>query len=225
MWNIWGIALLAVHICVVSGSGRSLFSNTTIGANTTSHLPAVYPWDKLLDQSFYFYEAQRSGKLPEAHKILWRGDSALKDLGPKGEDLSGGHYNNGGFLKNVFPYASTTSTIAWGVLEFKQAYKDAEVYDEALDHLKWAAKFLLACHIEQDLYVAAIGMNRFDYPQWSRPEDMHERRPVYIVDSGMSSSDLLGSASAGLTAVSLVFKEENSTFAYECLVKAQALYA
>lgn len=40
-----------------------------------------------------FYEAQRSGWLPENRKILWRGHSALEDRGEFGEDLSGGWYD------------------------------------------------------------------------------------------------------------------------------------
>lgn len=40
-----------------------------------------------------FFEAQRSGKLPENNRIPWRGDSNLKDGCKIGEDLSGGYYD------------------------------------------------------------------------------------------------------------------------------------
>ena len=43
--------------------------------------------------SILFYEAQRSGHLPDDNRITWRGDSALDDKGYNGEDLTGGWYD------------------------------------------------------------------------------------------------------------------------------------
>ena len=41
-----------------------------------------------------FYEAQRSGDLPESEmRIKWRKDSAMNDRGNNGEDLTGGYYD------------------------------------------------------------------------------------------------------------------------------------
>lgn len=48
-----------------------------------------------------------------------------------------------------------------------------------------------------DQYAASVGMARFDHPFWGRPEEMTMKRPVYLVDSGKPSSDLLGGAAAG----------------------------
>lgn len=50
-------------------------------------------YKEALQLSLLFYEAQRSGKLPESNKIKWRGDSALYDRGHNGEDLTGGYYD------------------------------------------------------------------------------------------------------------------------------------
>ena len=58
--------------------------------------PAVgskYNYDDVLMKSILFYEAQRSGKLPDNNRIPWRGDSALQDQGLNGEDLTGGWYD------------------------------------------------------------------------------------------------------------------------------------
>lgn len=46
-----------------------------------------------IKMSLLFYEAQRSGHLPDDNRIPWRGDSALDDQGQNGEDLSGGYYD------------------------------------------------------------------------------------------------------------------------------------
>ena len=48
---------------------------------------------KVIKGSILFFEAQRSGKLPENNRIPWRGDSNLKDGCKIGENLSGGYYD------------------------------------------------------------------------------------------------------------------------------------
>lgn len=52
-----------------------------------------YNYDEIIEKSILFYAAQRSGKLPADNPIQWRGDSALKDVGNNGEDLTGGWYD------------------------------------------------------------------------------------------------------------------------------------
>jgi hypothetical protein len=51
----------------------------------------------LLGKAFLFYEAQRSGKLPEDNKIPWRGDTYIYDGSDRipPVDLSGGWYDAG----------------------------------------------------------------------------------------------------------------------------------
>src|ERR1700750_3232016 len=61
----------------------------TSGSNTS--VPNE-PLTSLLGDLLYFYEAQRSGKLPDNNRVSWRNDSALKDGSDVGLDLTGGYY-------------------------------------------------------------------------------------------------------------------------------------
>src|SRR4051794_40170755 len=63
---------------------------------------ANYEYTKLLAYSLYFYEAQRSGKLPPDNRVSWRHDSALEDGKDVGLDLEGGYYDAGDHLKFTF---------------------------------------------------------------------------------------------------------------------------
>ena len=47
----------------------------------------------------WFFEAQKSGKLPEGHRVSWRGDSYLADGQQAGIDLVGGWFDAGGVLR------------------------------------------------------------------------------------------------------------------------------
>ena len=50
-------------------------------------------YKEVIHKSLLFYEAQRSGKLPEDNRVEWRRDSALEDGSDVGLDLSGGYYD------------------------------------------------------------------------------------------------------------------------------------
>jgi hypothetical protein len=53
--------------------------------------------DDLIGKNFLFFEAQKSGKLPEGHRVKWRGDSYMNDVFKgKDIDLSGGWHDGGG---------------------------------------------------------------------------------------------------------------------------------
>ena len=69
-----------------------------------------YDYGKAMSLSILFYDAQRSGRLPDNNPIKWRGNSAMQDSGG-GHDLTGGWYD-GKFLKiiqrccNIYGYHS-----------------------------------------------------------------------------------------------------------------------
>ena len=46
-----------------------------------------YDYKEVLEKSLLFYEAQRSGPLPDSNRIHWRGDSAVDDV------PDGGYYD------------------------------------------------------------------------------------------------------------------------------------
>ena len=63
--------------------------------STQSSIPNLQ-WSTLLGNLLYFYEAQRSGRLPSTKRVPWRNDSAVNDGSDVGLDLSGGYYDAGG---------------------------------------------------------------------------------------------------------------------------------
>ena len=75
----------------------SLPPPATSGAvpSTQNNIPNSQ-WSTLLGTVLYFYEAQRSGRLPSTKRVSWRNDSAVNDGSDVGLDLSGGYYDAGG---------------------------------------------------------------------------------------------------------------------------------
>jgi len=66
--------------------------------STGSSLPNPH-WSTLLGNSLFFYEAQRSGRLPDTNRVSWRNDSCINDGQDVGLDLSGGYYDAGSAYK------------------------------------------------------------------------------------------------------------------------------
>ena len=50
--------------------------------------------------------------------------------------------------------AFSVTSLAWGLLEFKDAYDDAGQLEAMYDSIKWPLEYLLKCHTKDDeLYV------------------------------------------------------------------------
>jgi len=84
--------------------------DASYGTRPTSASTAASPnpqWSTLLGSLLYFYEAQRSGKLPSSNRVSWRNSSTLNDGGDVELDLSGMRH---GIPKFVF---SSNSTSRW----------------------------------------------------------------------------------------------------------------
>ena len=66
---------------------------STTSSSSTSCSAERYDYGRVLELSNLFYEAQRSGDLPDDNRVPWRGDSSLNDQGQNGEDLTGGYHD------------------------------------------------------------------------------------------------------------------------------------
>ena len=87
--------------------------SATASSSTTQRMCAAdYDYSTLLNQAYYFYEAQRSGPVWPNKRVDWRQDSALGDAAPTGESLTGGQYDAGGrcFLPFKFAKKQTSSS-------------------------------------------------------------------------------------------------------------------
>ncbi|KAH0954891.1 hypothetical protein HN011_010820 [Eciton burchellii] len=179
---------------------------------------------QVLQLSLLFFEAQRSGKLLEENRIPWRGDSALNDRGSNGEDLSGGYYDAGDFVKFGFTMAFTTTLLAWGAVSWPEAYKAAGQLDEIRKTVKWATDYFIKCHVSENVFYGQVGDFSIDHTFWGRPEELNTPRPAYKIDAEHPGSDLAGEAAAALAASSIVFRNVDSEYSAKCLQHAKDLY-
>lgn len=70
--------------------------DASLGTEASNGSTSNTQWSNLLGNLLYFYDEQRSGKLPSNERVSWRNDSALDDGSDVNLDLSGGYYDAGG---------------------------------------------------------------------------------------------------------------------------------
>lgn len=183
-----------------------------------------YNYAEALQKSIYFYEAQRSGDLPENNRVEWRGDSGLQDGADVGHDLTGGWYDAGDHVKFGFPMASTATMLAWSVYEYKEGYEQSGQLEEILDNIRWATDYFMKVHTAPNELYGQVGNGTADHNWWGPAEVMPMQRPAYKIDAAHPGSDLAGETAAALAAASIIFRDGDSAYADKLLRHAKELY-
>lgn len=185
---------------------------------------AGYNYDDALHASFLFYEAQRSGWLPSDNRVDWRGNSATGDGSDNGIDLSGGYYDAGDFVKFGFPMAFSMTTLAWGGIQYKDAYDSSGEMKWLKAAVKWGTDYFIRCHPDQNTFYGQCGNGDTDHASWGRPEDMNMWRPSYKITSGCPGSDLAGETAASFASAAILFVDSDPSYSAELLTHAKQMF-
>lgn len=185
--------------------------------------PATLDYAEALRLSFLFYDAQRSGRLPD-ERVPWRGDSALEDGADAGVDLTGGFFDAGDGMKFALPMAASMTLLSWGGIEFHSGYGRAGEWDNLLRTMRWGADWLMRAHPEPNVFYAQVGRGDLDHAFWGPPEQMQMLRPSFRVDADNPGSDVAGEAAAALASAAILFRKADPAFSAECLRHARELF-
>ncbi|KAI0248718.1 glycoside hydrolase family 9 protein [Lactifluus subvellereus] len=194
-------------------------------------------WSTLLGNLLYFYEAQRSGRLPSTKRVPWRNDSAVNDGSDVGLDLSGGYYDAGDYIKCTFPLSFSIMSVCWGANDFGRGYDLANQTAYLDDMLRWSLDWLIKAHPSpRTLYVQVADAN-LDNAYWGGDLGIPQVRPSYHINDTSPGTDAAAGASAAFAACSNLYANrnlgpsfstpaslQNSTYADILLTHARDLY-
>lgn len=200
------VACVLVLWCVLNGVAKAIDYGDALG------------------KSILFFEGQRSGKLPTAQRVTWRGDSALSDGQLAGVNLTGGYYDAGDNVKFVWPMAYSVSLLSWSLIEFQQQITSANQLAYLQSAIRWGTDFILKAHPSPTTFYTQVGDGNADHQCWERPEDMDTSRTVYKITSSSPGSEAAADAAAALAAASIVFKTVDSTYSATLLSHSQSLF-
>ncbi|MCY8550840.1 glycoside hydrolase family 9 protein [Bacillus haynesii] len=212
---------LCLAFLVIFSMSIASFSEKTRAASAEEY---PHNYAELVQKSLLFYEAQRSGRLPENSRLNWRGDSGLEDGKDVGLDLTGGWYDAGDHVKFGLPMAYSAAILSWSVYEYRDAYKESGQLDAAMGNIKWATDYFLKAHTAPYELWGQVGNGAQDHAWWGPAEVMPMERPAYKIDASCPGSDLAGGTAAALASASIIFKPTDSSYSEKLLAHAKQLY-
>ncbi|GGS88331.1 endoglucanase [Planobispora rosea] len=219
------LAVLALAaLTAVPAPAVSAASAASGSSGSSASAAAEFNYAEALQKSIWFYEAQQSGKLPSWNRVSWRGDSALDDGKDAGLDLTGGWYDAGDHVKFGLPMAFTTTMLAWGAVEYRDAYADSGQLTHLLNNLKFVNDYFIKAHPSPNVLYGQVGHGGRDHAWWGPAEAMPMDRPAFKIDASCGGSDLAGETAAAMAASSIVFRPTNPTYADTLVKHARELY-
>ena len=207
------------------GGGTGGGTGNNPGTGGGSPQTGAFNYAEALQKSILFYEAQRSGDLPDDNRIEWRGDSALNDGAAQGVDLSGGYYDAGDHVKFGLPMASSMTMLGWGVVEYRDAYESSGQLPDMLDAIRWGTDYIMKAHTAPNEFWGQVGQGGPDHAFWGPAEVMNMNRPAFKINAQNPGSDLAGEAAAALAAASIIFRPTDTAYADRLLTHAKQLFS
>lgn len=222
------IASLEIYNQALAPSAIADLANLNVPAPPVQ--TGQFNYGEVLQKNFLFYEANRSGELDGDNRIEWRSDATLNDGADVGRDLSGGYFDAGDHIKFAQPLAFSLTMLAWGGVDYAQAYQNSGQLDELREAVKWGTDWLLKAHETDDngnterLWLQ-VG-DASDHQFWKSPEtiDQFTDRSSFAIDRQNPGSDVAASTAAALASASLLFRGVDGTYANELLENAIQLY-
>jgi endoglucanase len=153
------------------------------GSYTSSNSSLPNPqWTALLGNALYFYEGQRSGKLPSNNRVSWRNTSSTDDGKDVGIDLTGGYYDAGDYIKATFPLSFSLMSICWGATDFGQGYDIANQTAYLDSMLRWGLDWLIKAHPNDNTLYVLVANPHVDDDYWGGDQNIPTPRTSYKID-------------------------------------------
>ncbi|WP_432985350.1 glycoside hydrolase family 9 protein [Dactylosporangium sp. CA-233914] len=190
----------------------------------SAHAAPAFNYAEALQKSIWFYEAQQSGPKPSWSRVGWRGSSAMNDGSDVGLNLTGGWFDAGDHVKFGFPMAFSTTMLAWGAVEYRDAYVRSGQLTNLVNNLKFVNDYFIKAHPSANVLYGQIGSGNPDHAWWGPAEVMPMARPAYKIDATCGGSDLAGETAAAMAASSIVLRPTDPAYADTLVTHAKQLY-
>ena len=219
MKKIIAAAVSAVISLSSVASSMPLIKETSM--TVSAEEGSKYNYGEALQKSMFFYQVQQAGELPDWNEVSWRADSVENDVVP------GGWFDAGDHLKFSLTNAYSATILAWGLIQYKDAVKNAGLYDSYLRNLQWGLDFVAGCDLG-DKVIGTIGDDAFDHVWWGSAE-VYMRK--YVLKGGtdprpydeITCTTTVAEMASAMAAGYIVFKDENPELAEGYLNHAKSL--
>ncbi|KLO10154.1 family 9 glycosyl hydrolase [Schizopora paradoxa] len=235
---LYGVLLAGVAFAQVPfPNPQYLPPDASEGTQATQNSTIPNPqWSNLLGNALFYYDAQRSGKLPSTNRVSWRNDSCLTDGSDVGLDLSGGYYDAGDYIKATYPLSFTLMSTCWGALQFGQGYEISNQTAYLDSMLRWGLDWIIKAHPENNTLYVLVADIPSEGNYWGGDLDIPTPRTSYQINDTHPGTDAAAQASAAFSSCALLYSGvsfnsssatsiKNDTYASLLLSHAQSLYS
>ncbi len=182
-----------------------------------------------------FYGYQRAGEKGADNKNPFYSNSPFPHSqdNHNGQDLSGGWYDAGDFVKFGLPLGFSVYTLLKGYDVFPSAYDDLDSWNysgkpdgipDILGEVKVATDYLIKAVISDRVVVTDVGNGKQDHQQLSESGYANSQRTSPRGATVNTGADVAGLYAASLALMSTLYKKHNATYAALCLTKAQQAF-
>jgi len=203
---------------------QSIIATVAALASPMAVIAKSQDYARHIELSLLFYEAQRSGKLPENNRIYWRFDSQLDAGADNKVDLTGGYYDAGDNVKFNFPAAAALTLLAWSGVDYADGYKKAGQWEYFLDAIRWGADYFMKCHTSKNELYFQVGDGKIDHTYWYPPEYTVYEHPSLKLTTSKPGSEVAADTASFLAATYILFKDVDSSYASKCLQHSKEIY-
>ena len=88
--------------------------------------------------------------------------------------MSPGYYEAANTMKWAQPLASWITVMAWGAVDFKEAYAQCNELNEVHKVIKWGAQYLVNAHSAPTRFVGLFGNDIIDFQYFGPPEEYED---------------------------------------------------
>ncbi len=207
-----------------------MITATQYGFKGDGFSAAAFNYGEALQKSVLFYEAQRSGAISTSSiptRLEWRWDAQLTDGKKEGLDLTGGWVDAGDNIKFGITNAYTAGLLAFGAIEYKDAYIKSGQMKWLQNQLRWINDYFIKSHTAPNVFWAQVGMTANDHNNWVPIEVTHlmNDRTAIRLDAQNPGTEVAMGTAAAMAASSIVFKDSDPEYAEKLLKHAKELYS
>lgn len=196
-------------------------------------------WEQIQKKTIRFYRYQRAGlKGTHCNNPYYKDISSNwphQNDNYNGNDLSGGWYDAGDFVKFGLPFSSTVYILLKGYDVFPSGYSDFDSWDvfdkednipDILNEVKFATDYIIKAVINSNTVVYDIGDGSADHAcnlnSCGGPTNSSSvgNRPIRLADG----ADVPGLYAASLALMSQLYRKYDEEYADKCLAKAKEAY-
>ncbi len=202
--------------------------SATLAITSVTALAQNQNYGEALQKSIYFYESQQSGNIPAWNRVPWRAEATPTDGQDVGLDLRGGWFDAGDHVKFGFPMASTTTLLAWSVVDYRDAYAGSGQLQHMLNNLRYVNDYFINAHPSPNEFYGQVGLGNADHTFWGPPEVVHHKIPdsrvSMKIDLSCPGVDLASETAAAMAASSMAFAATDGAYSSTLLSHARDLF-